>query len=141
MKVACLSCRRPIVVTPAPIGNIVPVQCSCGCSMLLETTLDDTKVLTRDSLPNDWQNDGDINLLEGPFVSVGRFYLPEEDQPQNEPFERSNSGAEWLIKKHKSLPPDQQIKNLRKALSNMEQRQEFEDCALIRDLLKELENW
>lgn len=133
MVIKCLSCRRYLNARPLPYADFVQVKCkSCGCSMRLETTSDNIFVLTRDGK---FEPDNDGDLLDGPFVHIGAIY----DCSEIPAYEPASSAADWLIKKHKSLPPDQQVRNLRKALENMESRQEFEDCALIRDRLKELE--
>lgn len=109
MQIACVSCKRIMKVEPPANGMTIPVICSfCSCSMNLQVTQNGSNIISRA-----------ISSASGKQVAYMRFVKPAGDYEPKE-------------------SPQVALARLTDLLKLREEEEDFEQCAIIRDQIKEL---
>ncbi len=126
MQITCLSCRALIKVHEPPPGRVATHRCKCGCHLRLETTRDESLIVTRDGNANEIDPEnltevlaGHENDFEGPFERIIETY---DISPKDQGFYKES-----------------ELRYLKGRLKDLERAEFYEECRKVSNQIKELE--
>jgi len=125
MQITCLSCRHLINVTEPEPGRTATHRCKCGCHLKLETTDDESLIVTRDGNGTEIDPNHLMEVLagendfEGPFNKIIETYD--------------------ITPKDQGYYKESQLRYLKGRLLDLEAAELYEACPEVVRQIKELE--
>jgi hypothetical protein len=142
-EVTCPRCRRFLSLTPPPKGQFKQVSCwGCNFAFLLEVTESGTHIVSGMVLGEMESEETRIPNVPPEFVTLSGqkvYSFDEGEVTRKSQWGNWVSGPEWKPADTIECPAETPL-DIAKAMARAEREERYEDCAVLRDRLKALQN-